>query len=63
MVLGVKKDMSCKQGFVWQYRYRNEKNEVKFMCSVDLNKLKMRVINNGLEWTRVDEGIEKVNDL
>jgi hypothetical protein len=33
------------------------------MCSVDLNKLKMRVINKGLEWTRVDEGIEKVNDL
>jgi hypothetical protein len=61
--LSRQKDMSCKQGFVWQYRYRNEKNEVKFMCSVDLNKLKMRVINNGLEWTRVDEGIEKVNDL
>lgn len=46
-----KRDDSCKQGFVWVYQYYNsEKKERGYLSSVSLNKLKEKVLDNGLEW-------------
>ena len=44
------------QGFSWHYRYR-ENNRYKTLSSVDLYKLKEKVLSNGLEWIIVNEEI------
>ena len=41
---------SCKQGFTWQYRYYDENNCRKTVMSVDLSKLKEKVLAKGLKW-------------
>ena len=46
-----KKD--CAQGFYWEYQYYDE-NKYKSFCSVNLLKLKQKVIQNGLEWLVLD---------
>lgn len=40
---------SCNQGFRWSYNYR-EGNTQKSIRSVDINKLKEKVLEKGLEW-------------
>ena len=45
-----KKSKTCKQGFIYEYKYRDENNKLKVLSSVDLNKLKDRVIDKGLPW-------------
>lgn len=47
-------DKTCKQGFIWVYVYMDE-SKMKTMSSVDLNKLKQRVLAKGLEWIEFDE--------
>lgn len=44
------KDNTCKQGFLWVYRYVNEKNQRKRICSVSIEKLEKKVKEKGLEW-------------
>ena len=43
-------DSSFKQGFTWRYQYRDENDKVKRISCVDLDKLKEKVLDRGLEW-------------
>jgi len=43
------KDHTCKQGFIYRYQYC-ENNKRKRIRSVDLEKLKEKVLARGLEW-------------
>lgn len=45
---------SCKQGFMWVYRYP-ENGERKSIYSVDIKKLEEKVRAKGLEWIKFDE--------
>lgn len=45
-----RKQKDCTQGFRWVYQYPNELGKISQISSVDLNKLKEKVLNNGLEW-------------
>ena len=51
--VSIQKDKTCKQGFLYQYIYR-EDNKQKVIRSVDLDKLKEKVIAKGLEWRKLD---------
>ena len=44
------KSKSCKQGFYYKYDYEDENNKTKQLGSVDLKKLKEKVIAKGLPW-------------
>jgi hypothetical protein len=44
-----------KQGFTWKYRYEDENGKTKYLYSVDLAKLKKRVLDKGLEWIEFEE--------
>lgn len=43
---------TCKQGFIWRYLYK-ENGKTKKIASVDLDKLKQKVLDKGLEWRAV----------
>ena len=43
-------DSSFKQGFTWRYQYRDENDKIRKLSSVDLDKLKEKVLARGLEW-------------
>lgn len=45
-----KKDKSCKQGFIWEYRYYDETGKRKSIISVDIKKLEAKVKAKGLKW-------------
>lgn len=45
------KDSSCKQGFMYRYQY-TENGKRKHIRSVDLEKLKEKVLSKGLEWIK-----------
>ena len=56
-----KKEPSVKQGFTWKYGfYKNRK--CYQTTSVDLNKLKEKVLANGWEWIKLDEVCDEVTD-
>lgn len=44
----------CKQGFMWRYAYTDEKGNFKQFRSVSLEKLKKRVLSEGLVWKKFD---------
>lgn len=44
---------SCKQGFIWLYQYYVTGKQKHFQ-STDLNKLKQKVLDKGLDWFVVD---------
>ena len=44
----------CKQGFYWRYVYF-EDGKQKAITSVDLDKLKEKVLAKGLEWFKLEE--------
>ena len=44
-----KKSKTSKQGFLWEYVYQKD-NKTKYISSTDLDKLKEKVLANGLEW-------------
>lgn len=43
-------DKNCKQGYRWIYRYKDENGKSLDISSVDIEKLKEKVITKGLEW-------------
>ena len=43
----------CKQGYTWRYRY-STKDGRKVLESTDINKLKQKVLENGLPWKQLD---------
>lgn len=45
-----KNSKSCRQGFIWQYRYTDEHGKRKTLMSVDLDKLKEKVLKRKLKW-------------
>jgi len=50
----IKPAKTTKQGFIWCYQYQ-EGNKRKNWTSVDLLKLKEKILLNGLEWLVIDE--------
>ena len=48
------KNNSCKQGFIWCYRYYLD-SKYKAITSIDLKKLEEKVRKEGLEWKIIDE--------
>lgn len=44
---------TCKQGFYYEYRYYKD-GKSHSLSSVDINKLKKRVIERGLEWRELN---------
>lgn len=48
------KDSSCKQGFIWSYRYCEDGRQ-KRISSVDIKKLEKKVKAKDLEWIKFDE--------
>lgn len=46
---------TCNQGFAWVYKYYDENHKRCSIISVDLDKLKEKVIAKGLEWIKLDE--------
>lgn len=49
------KNKSCKQGFTWRYRYRDENGNFHRLSNTNLNKLKQMVLEKGLEWIELDK--------
>ena len=56
------KDHTTKQGFIWQYNYYDNKKR-KHIRSINLNKLKEKVLKKGMEWIVLDEEKAKANGL
>ena len=48
------KDSCCKQGFKWKYQYIDENGKQKAIYSVDIDKLKEKVLAKGLEWEKIE---------
>lgn len=46
-------DPTCKQGFIWHYRYYDENNKRKVIASTDLKRLKQKVLSKGLLWCKL----------
>ena len=53
-VMKIKKD-GVKQGFTWLYAYYDENGKRHRITSVDLDKLKEKVLVKGLEWYKLSE--------
>ena len=49
----------CKQGFSWIYQYYDENIKHRVIHSVDLLKLKNKVIKKGLKWLVIDDNNAK----
>ena len=45
-----RKQKDCLQGFRWVYQYPDENKKIHSISSVDLDKLKEKVLARGLEW-------------
>ena len=56
-----RKNSMCKQGFTWSYDYF-EDNKRKSITCVNLESLKEKVINKGLEWKILDEEKARISD-
>lgn len=54
------KNKNVKQGFVWRYIYRVN-GKVKEIVSIDIEKLKQKVLDKGLDWIIFDES--KINEV
>ena len=48
------------QGFIWSYDYKVD-GKKKTITSVDLNKLKEKIRNKGLDWIVVNEEQAKLS--
>ena len=44
------KNKKCKQGFTWNYQYYDDDGKHCSISSVDIDKLKEKVLSKGLEW-------------
>lgn len=47
------KSPQCNQGFLWKYQYYDENKKRKSLQSVDIDKLKEKVLAKGLEWRKI----------
>ena len=47
------KKKGIKQGYLWVYSYYDENNQKHHISSVDLDKLKEKVLAKGLEWRKL----------
>ena len=57
-----KRKTNTKQGFTWAYSFK-ENNELFFVSSVNISKLKDKVLKKGWEWIELtDEAKELVNE-
>ena len=54
-----KKVSHCKQGFNWVYRYYQNDGKRKSFSSIDLNKLKIKIQENNLEWKIINKANAK----
>ena len=54
-----KRKTITKQGFTWAYSFK-EKNQLIFISSVDISKLKSKVLANGWEWIELTEEATKL---
>lgn len=57
------KRKNVEQGFAWVYHYRDENGKMKFIQSINLKKLKERVLNKNLNWEIIDEEKAKESGL
>lgn len=48
------KQKECKQGFFWEYSYHDSTGKIIRISSIDLNKLKQKVLERGLEWYEIE---------
>lgn len=48
--VGIWKTNKLKQGWCYRYQYKDENNKTKSICSIDINTLKKKVIDKGLDW-------------
>ena len=53
------KAKSCKQGFTWKYQYYGKDGKRRKFESVDLLKLKQKVLAKGFEWEILDVNLVK----
>ncbi|MBQ2961457.1 hypothetical protein [Methanobrevibacter sp.] len=49
-----KRKTNTKQGYTWAYSFK-EKNKLNFVSSVDISRLKSKVLANGWEWIELNE--------
>lgn len=54
-----KRKTNTKQGFTWAYSFK-ENNQLNFVSSVDISKLKSKVLANGWEWVELNEEASKL---
>lgn len=48
--VGIHKDKRVKQGWYYRYQYKDKNGKMQSICSMDIKKLKKKVIDKGLEW-------------
>lgn len=56
----IKKNKSCKQGWNYCYNY-TENGKRKEINSIDIHKLKQKVLDKGLDWIILDN--EKASEI
>ena len=54
-----KRKTNTKQGYTWAYSFK-ENNQLNFVSSVDISKLKAKVLANGWEWVELTEEASKL---
>ena len=57
------KDKTCKQGFTWQYQFKDENGKKRIMSNVNLDDLKARVLDKGFKWIVFEDMMIKVDAL
>ena len=53
--VGKKKYLTCKQGFMYTYRYYGDDGKQRNIYSVSLEKLEKKVKAKGLEWFKLEK--------
>ena len=54
-----KRKTKTKQGFTWAYSFKDN-NELQFVSSVDISKLKAKVLSRGWEWIELTDEATKL---
>ena len=55
--VSIKKCDSCKQGFIYYYRYYDDEGNHKSIVSVNFDILKEKVLSKGLLWEKFEDSI------
>lgn len=59
----MQKDNGYKQGFTYCYKIKADNGKMVYIRSVDINKLKDKVVKKGFDWIVLDENKAKANGL